>query len=149
METNIGDGAGKYGLSQKGLIAYAIAPFGTATVTTEGYYYFDGAAWKPLGGGVVAQPFVISPEINGHHDVTNESFVRLNAQTPGYRVNLPNDGTSPVGRIIYVSNMGSQDVIVTPDMRNNAYLTVLAGQSGAWIYLGGTGNGSWDWIGGW
>ncbi|WP_262887690.1 hypothetical protein [Chryseobacterium potabilaquae] len=37
---------------------------------------------------------------------------------------------------------------ISPALRNTSTTQVIAGDSGILVYLGGTSNGSWDWVSG-
>jgi len=118
-----------------------------ANVTAPGYYYFDGTVWQPFGGGEPSPTFVVSAPITSSFTITNEDYLALNVSTPGQTLTFPTSGV-PVGRIIYASNIGAADIGLQPAMRNNAYNLMPAGVSAVFVYLGGTGDGSWDCISG-
>ena len=90
--------------------------------------------------------FVVSPEITGNYVVTNESYLKLNLNAMGYTLTLPTGSDVPVGRVIYASNIGNCLIDLIPKPRNMSYPSIIAGGSCALVYLGGTGNGSWDMV---
>jgi hypothetical protein len=149
--------AANYGTNQTGAIVYVTDATGasiggkTAAITAAGYYYFDGTAdvWKALGGAPAA-PFILSFGNTGSFTVTNQDYVELVVTSPGYTLTLP-DASSPnppaVGRLLYISNANStQDVNVTPRPRHSGLPYLPAGHTAIMLYLGGTGDGSWDFV---
>ncbi len=134
----------KYGTAQEGAIVYVgDASTGTATnqaanVTSAGYYYFDGAVWQALGGGGAATTYTVTPvltelTVSAYVIQPTDIYVALNIRASGETLQLPTTDV-PVGRIIYLSNVGNRAVSVSPAFRNNAFSGVDAGASGAVIY---------------
>jgi hypothetical protein len=153
-----------YGLAQNGTLVFVTSGTGipnskTSDITGTGFYYYDHPAskWKIVGGPSSSAVFDVTPEKTGSYTVTaNDGYVTLNINTAGNVLTLPTTGI-PIGKKIYVSNTGSEAMDISPIPRNTGsnigsglplYMKVQAGSSGALIYLGGTGNGSWDWISG-
>jgi hypothetical protein len=149
--------AANYGTNQTGAIVYVTDATGasaggkTQNITAAGYYYFDGVAnaWKALGGAPAA-PFIVSLGNTGNFTVTNEDYVELIVTSTGYTLTLP-DGNSPnppaVGRLLYISSASStQDVTVTPRPRHAGIPFLPAGHTAIMLYLGGSGDGCWDFV---
>jgi hypothetical protein len=147
--------AANYGTNQTGAIVYVTDATGasiggkTQNITAAGYYYFDGTAdvWKALGGAPAA-PFVLSMGNTGDFTVTNQDYVEFVVTSPGFTMYLP-DASSPnppaVGRLLYVSSANStMDLRVSPLPRHSGLQFIPAGHTCIMLYLGGSGNGSWD-----
>ena len=101
-------------------------------------------AGKAGGGGPVPTEFIVSGEITTDFTITNESFIKLSPVLAPITLKLPVG--SPVGRIIYVSSTGQQNVLLSPLPRNPSYNNIGPGMSGALVCIG---NNVWDYIGGW
>ncbi len=160
-----------YGSPQNGAMVFVTAGTGiaatkTSDITGVGFYYYDDitSKWKIVGGGISsAAPFDVTTEQTGDYiATTTDGFIDLKINTPGHTLTLPTAGI-PIGKVIYVSNRGSEAIILSPKPRNHGPLTlnspgpplqefeyekVYPGRSGALVYLGGTTDGSWDWVSG-
>ena len=141
-----------YDTDQDGAIVYATAAVGTSSpktvnITAAGYYYYDAAdeEWKRLG--CEKREFIVSQEVTETYVITNEDYISLNVNTPGHTITLPTTDVEP-GRIIYFSNVGFNGIQIVPYLRNRSIVHVDAGLTCAVIYLGGTGDGSWDYFSG-
>lgn len=85
---------GQYLADQKGAIVYAISAVGTpsvktANITTEGYYYFDGALWTKFGSGtatVSTEPWNVQGGITAAttnaQNIYQAGNVSIGSQTP-------------------------------------------------------------------
>lgn len=128
-----------------GMVVYNTA---TAGDVTAGVYSNDGTKWVKLGAGETTTTFNVTAELLGSYTVlANDGFVKLNINIPGQTLTLPTTGIS-VGKVVYVSHIGSIGIDIAPAPRNTSFTTVQPGSSGAFVYLGGSGNGSWDWVSG-
>lgn len=145
-----------YGADQNGTMVFVESGTGSAgktvDITGAGFYYYDGVTdnkWKALGSGSTsATTFNVTAEITSSYTVlANDGFVKVNVNAPGAVLTLPTTGIS-VGKIVYVSHIGTMGMDVLPAPRNSSFTTVPAGTSGAFVYLGGSGAGSWDWVAG-
>lgn len=140
----------QYGSDQIGTIIYATSAVTTPDATTQnitaaGYYYFDGSVWKSMGGTSTASSFVVTPLITASYTVQpTDDFIRLNITTPSQTLTLPTSGILP-GKMIYISNIGTMDIPIIPQVINPSYSPVTAGTSGTLIYLG---SGEWEWLAG-
>ncbi|MDR6159757.1 hypothetical protein QF023_003273 [Chryseobacterium sp. SLBN-27] len=77
-------GDAQYGVAQKGNIIYATSvptspSSKTASIVAEGYYFFDGTIWQPLGGGAASGDTTNDAWIN---DTTN-NMVKLVTKADG------------------------------------------------------------------
>jgi hypothetical protein len=140
-----------YGSAQNGTLVFVTSGMGipnskTSDITGTGFYYYDHPAlkWKVIGGAS-SEIFNVTAEQAGNYTVTaDDNYVALNINSPGYVLTLPTSGI-PIGKIVYVSNIGANGIRVDPKPRNGSYTEVQSKSSGALVYLGGTGDGSWDW----
>ncbi|AZA54015.1 hypothetical protein [Chryseobacterium sp. G0201] len=85
---------GQYLADQKGAIVYATSAVGTpsvktANITTEGYYYFDGAVWVKFNSGTGAstpEPWQIqgttNPATTNTQNIYQAGNVSIGSQTP-------------------------------------------------------------------
>jgi hypothetical protein len=144
-----------YGLAQNGALVFVTSGTGstskTADVTGTGFYYYDNPSskWKGVGGSS-SEVFNVTAEQTGDYTVLpTDGYIKLNITAPGHILTLPTTGI-PIGKKIYVSNIGSTGINISPILKNaNPYFAqVQALGSGILVYLGGTGNGSWDWVSG-
>ncbi len=111
--------------------------------TTGQVLQWNGTAWVPTTPSA-SGTFNVTPEITGSYTVApTDDFIRLNVSLPSQTLTLPTSGI-PVGKVVYVSQIGSRNVEILPHVRNNSFLNINAGSSAILIYLGGTGEGSWD-----
>lgn len=128
-----------------GMVVYNTANAGDVT---PGVYANDGTKWVKVGAGAASTAFDVTTEITGNYSVlANDGFVKLNITAPGFTLTLPTSGVA-VGKVVYVSNIGNNAMEISPAIRNTSFSIVQAGASGAFVYLGGTGAGSWDWVAG-
>ncbi|RNA62862.1 hypothetical protein D1631_13430 [Chryseobacterium nematophagum] len=142
-----------YGASQNGVLVFVTSGVGsagkTSDITGTNFYYYDSptSKWKVAGGGGSASVnFNVTDEKTDNYTVLPaDNFIKLNINTTDKTLTLPTSGIS-VGKTIYVSNIGLQNVEISPSPRNDAYKQVQAKASGILVYLGGTGDGSWDWV---
>lgn len=143
-----------YGAAQNGTLVFITSGTGssakTIDITGPGFYYYDNptSKWKIAGGS--SETFGnITPEITTSYTVNpNDAMVKLNITTPGQVLTLPTavNGMTP-GKQVYVSNIGTENITISPQVRNSTNFPVVrAGRSGILVFLGGDGNGSWDWI---
>lgn len=97
----------------------------------------------------VATPtFNVTSEQSGSYIIlATDDFIRLKIIQPGSILTFPTTGISP-GKKVYVSNIGSGTTEVTPLPLNPANKTIQAGTTATFIYLGGTGDGSWERVSG-
>lgn len=137
-----------YGNEQNGTLIFITSGTGasgkTSDITGPGLYYYDSPSskWKAAGGGT----FNITLEQTSSYVVkSTDNFIKLNINSSGHTLTLPVTGVS-IGKKIYVSNIGKNGIDISPLPRNTSYTQVQAGITGALIYLGGSGNGSWDWV---
>lgn len=159
-----------YGSAQNGAMVFVTAGTGiaatkTSNITGVGFYYYDdiSSKWTAIGGGISPTSFGVTTEQTGDYTAaTTDGFIDLNINTPGHTLTLPTAGI-PQGKVIYVSNKGGEAILLSPKPRNHGpqtlnspgpplqefeYEKVYPGRSGALVYLGGTGDGSWDWVSG-
>ncbi|RNA60796.1 hypothetical protein D1631_02020 [Chryseobacterium nematophagum] len=143
-----------YGATQNGTLVFVISGTGasgkTSNITGTGFYYYDNptSKWKATGGGAATTAFNVTPLITTNYTVSaTDDYITLKIDTSGHTLTLPTSGIS-VGKKIYVSNTGLNNIDISPAPRNTFTTQVLAGASGILVYLGGTGNGSWDWVSG-
>ncbi len=143
-----------YMSAQNGTLVFVTSGTGvagtkTSAVTGSGFYYYDVTAskWLAVGGGSSSTaPFGITSEQTGNYTVVaGDNFIKLNINSPGYTLTLPTTGI-PKGKIVYVSNIGTNGIDISPLPANTSYAQVFAQSSGALVYKGGTGPGSWDWV---
>ncbi|MDR1763975.1 MAG: hypothetical protein LBR64_08515 [Dysgonamonadaceae bacterium] len=76
-----------------------------------------------------------------------DDILLFNYTEAGKTVYLPTTGVQ-VGKIIYYSNKGTKNTYISPAIRCQSHQTMNAGETGMFMYLGGTGDGSWDIISG-
>lgn len=141
-----------YGVSQNGVLVFVTSGTGssgkTSDISEAGFYYYDNptSKWKHVGGGSVSTSFNVTTEQNSDYTVLpTDNFIKLNITTADPHVlTLPTSGI-PVGKMVYVSNIGNNAINISPAPRNPQFTQVQAGISGMLIYLGGTGDGSWEW----
>ncbi|CAA7391353.1 hypothetical protein [Chryseobacterium fistulae] len=145
-----------YGASQNGVMVFITTGVGTTGKTSEitgaGFYYYNDptSKWKGIAGSTTPTPsFVATDEKTQSYVVQpTDDFIRLNITTPNQILTLPTTGVTP-GKIVYVSNIGGTSLTVSPIPRNTFRGAVIEDKnSAAYIYLGGTGDGSWDRISG-
>ncbi|WP_343644003.1 hypothetical protein [Chryseobacterium sp.] len=144
-----------YGIAQNGVLVFVTSGSGTtdktSAISASGFYYFDAPSsrWKNTGGSSgSSSSFNVTTEQTGTYTVlASDDFVKLNTSSPGHTLTLPVSGIS-VGKMVYVSNIGNNSIDISPFPRNTAFTQVQAGTSGILVYLGGNGNGSWDWVAG-
>ncbi|CAA7387598.1 MULTISPECIES: hypothetical protein [Chryseobacterium] len=138
-----------YGASQNGVFVFVTSGTGssgkTSDVTGAGFYYYDNptSKWKGMGGNTAATSFNVTAEQTSDYTVlATDDFVKLNVSTSGRVLTLPTTGI-PVGKRVYISNIGTSNVNISPSPRNPAVTQGQAKSSGALVYLGG---GEWDWV---
>lgn len=144
-----------YNNEQNGTLVFVTSANGntnkTSDITVPGFYYYDASAskWKSVAGSSSnASGFNVTDEkIASYSALPSDGYIKLNINTPGQTLTLPVSGVS-VGKRIYVSNVGTQNIDISPALRNPSFTNIGAGGSGTFIYLGGTGNASWDWVSG-
>ncbi|RNA63348.1 hypothetical protein D1631_16155 [Chryseobacterium nematophagum] len=143
-----------YGASQNGILVFVISGIGTAgktsNITGTGFYYYDDptSKWKAIGGGALSTTFNVTSEITADYNVlATDDYITLKINTPNRTLNLPTTGIS-IGKKVYVSNTGLNNMDISPAPRNTSTTKIMAGGSGVLVYLGGTGSGSWDWVSG-
>ena len=126
----------------KGMFVYNTA---TTNDVTPGIYYNDGSKWVATTGGQttpVAMSFKVSDEQTSDYIVPDDiDFVRLNMKDSGHVLTLPTDANVPVGKVLYVNNIGSAPMGISPSLRNLTYTKIFEGGSAILVYLG---NGIWD-----
>ena len=94
----------QYTIDQKGAIVYATAAVGsastkTANITSEGYYYFDGAIWSKFGSGTAtagAEPWYNSagniPATANNQNIYQMGKVGINKSTvPTHQLDVTGD----------------------------------------------------------
>lgn len=139
-----------YMSAQNGTLVFVTSGTGvantkTSNITGAGFYYYDDitSKWKAVGGSSPTAPFSITLEQTGNYTVAaGDSYIKLNINNPGYKLTLPTTGI-PIGKIVYVSNIGSKNIDIIPAPANTSYAQVLAQSSGALLYKGA---GSWYWV---
>lgn len=144
-----------YGTAQNGALVFVTSGSGstdkTSAITGSGFYYYDAptSKWKTAGGSTSSTSnFTVTTEKTTSYAVLpDDGYIRLNINSSGHTLTLPVSGVS-VGKIVYVSNVGSNGIDISPAPRNTSFTQVQAGTSGALVYLGGSGNGSWDMVSG-
>lgn len=146
-----------YIADQNGALTFVTAIDGTATaktanVTAVGFYYYDAASstWKTLGGGAVATPAlnVTAEQTASYIAAATDDIILLNNTTPsGVSVTLPTSGIQ-VGKRVYISNRGSENVEILPAPRETSHKFVQPTDAVMLIYIGGTGAGSWSYLSG-
>ncbi|RNA61548.1 hypothetical protein D1631_06190 [Chryseobacterium nematophagum] len=141
-----------YGASQNGALVFVVSGTGstgkTSDITGTGFYYYDNptSKWKAAGGSSSSASFNVTTEqVSDYTVLATDSFIKLNITTAGHILTLPTSGI-PMGKTIYVSNIGNNGIDISPLPRNPQFTQIQAGTSGALVYLGGTGDGSWDWV---
>ncbi|RNA60465.1 hypothetical protein D1631_18400 [Chryseobacterium nematophagum] len=141
-----------YGASQNGALVFVVSGTGstgkTSDITGTGFYYYDNptSKWKAAGGSSSSVSFNVTTEqVSDYTVLATDSFIKLNITTAGHILTLPTSGV-PMGKTIYVSNIGNNGIDISPLPRNPQFTQIQAGSSGALVYLGGTGDGSWDWV---
>lgn len=116
--------------------------------TTNGcLHQYTGSAWQSLCSSATAVFGITALQTGSYTVQATDDYVKLQINTAGNVLTLPTSGI-PTGKRVYVSNTGTNNIDITPQPLNNSYTNVGAGISGTLIYLGGTGNGSWDWVSG-
>ncbi|CAA7196684.1 hypothetical protein [Chryseobacterium potabilaquae] len=145
---------GAYGAAQNGVLVFVTSGTGSSGKTSDiigtGVYYYDNSTskWKGVEGNSSSSSFNVTADQTSDYTVLpTDNFVKLNLTTPGHMLTLPTSGI-PVGKIIYVSNIGSDGIDLSPLPFNPSFVNIGARISGILVYLGGTGNGSWDWVSG-
>ena len=160
----------KYDAELNGAIVYATEGITVATteglapvlsrkvenITAAGYYYYSQPAgtedkdgrWQALGGGgaAPAPAFVVSAEITATtYTVTDESYLRVKPTSLPVAITLPTD--APVGKVIYISNVGTQDAqFPAATFYNASFAAVNAGDSKVLVHIG---DNLWDFVSGW
>ncbi|CAA7196677.1 hypothetical protein [Chryseobacterium potabilaquae] len=142
-----------YGAPQNGVLVFVTSGTGssgkTSDITGAGFYYYDNISskWKGVEGNSGSSSFNVTTEQTSDYTLlATDNFVKLKPITAGHTLTLPTSGI-PVGKTIYVSNVGSETMGLAPIPRHPSF-KLDAGISGILVYLGGTGNGSWDWVSG-
>jgi len=140
-----------YGTNQTGAIVYVTGNpslNGTATeqainVKSVGYYYFDGTVWQGFGGGIKSLN-ITEEKTSSYTALVTDDVVLLYITTGGQRLTLPGEAeNTPIGKIIYFSNRGNQDMQLADctQLRNPAYcVAVPMNTDAAYMYIGG---GKW------
>lgn len=137
--------AAVYGAAQKGLIIYAssadTAPAGaTASITTAGYYYFDGTNWQKISTGNTVSTSLAS----GNILVGNASNVAT-AVTPTGDVTISNTGVTSIGSgKVTNSQMASAAALTVKGNATNAAAAptdISAGTDGYVLRRSGTALG--------
>ncbi|RMZ59059.1 hypothetical protein D1632_15990 [Chryseobacterium nematophagum] len=138
-----------YGASQNGVFVFVTSGTGssgkTSDVTGAGFYYYDNptSKWKGMGGNTASTSFNVTADQTSDYTVlATDDFVKLNISTPGRTLTLPTTGI-PVGKRVYISNIGTSNINISPSPRNPAVTQGQAKSSGALVYLGGS---EWDWV---
>jgi len=138
-----------YGTDQNGALIYVTSGTGssgkTSNITGAGLYYYDApsAKWRMVG---VDTSFNITDEkTTSYTALPTDDYIKLNMTSSGNVLTLPVTGV-PVGKKIYYSNRGTNEMAVTPMSINQAYTVIQAKTNGFFIYLGGTGQGSWEMV---
>ncbi|WP_370895477.1 hypothetical protein [Chryseobacterium gossypii] len=143
-----------YNTAQNGAFVFVNAVDGTTTaktvnVTATGFYYYDAPnnVWKAVGSGsAVNTALVVSAEQTTSYTVpATEDIILLNVNVTGQSITLPTTGVT-VGKKLYVTNRGSQQVDIVPAPRETANTAIQPQQAAILIYLGGTGAGSWSYL---
>lgn len=108
---------------------------------------FDGTNWVASAPST-STAFNVTSEITSSYTVlASDDFIKLNINVPGTALTLPTSGIS-AGKKIYISNIGLNSMDLSPLPRNSSYNVIQAGESATFVYLGGTGTGSWDRVSG-
>lgn len=144
-----------YNDEQNGTLVFVTSANGntnkTSDITSSGFYYYDSSTskWKSIAESTSnTSSFNVTTEKTASYTaLPNDGYIKFNINIAGQTLTLPASGVS-VGKRIYVSNVGSQNIDISPAPRNPSFTNIGAGGSGVLIYLGGAGNGSWDWVSG-
>ena len=133
----------------KGMFVYNTATAGSGTTAVApGVYYNDGTQWVAAGGQSstpATTSFKVSSQITDEdYDMTDPSkivdFLELNINEAGHVLTLPIDNSVPVGKVLYVNNIGKAPMGISPALRNLTYTKIYEGGSSILVYLGGI----WD-----
>ncbi|MBB4805545.1 hypothetical protein HNP38_000817 [Chryseobacterium defluvii] len=112
--------------------------YNTASVSdvTPGLYYNDGSKWVRAGGSSASNPPLNVIYQNGSYTaLPTDDIILYTNNTVGTRLTLPTTGVA-VGKKIYVSLIGSEDVLLTPVPRETANQYLISGQSNILMYTG-------------
>ncbi|NML58653.1 hypothetical protein [Chryseobacterium cheonjiense] len=117
-------GDAQYGVAQKGNIIYATsAPTSqsskTAGIVGEGYYFFDGTVWQPLGGGATG-------------DTTNDAWINDTANNMVKLVTKA-DGTGRTAGTEFVAKDSGQVGLGTTAPDASALLDITSANKGILI----------------
>ncbi|RNA61425.1 hypothetical protein D1631_05500 [Chryseobacterium nematophagum] len=139
-----------YGSDQNGVLVFISSGTGvsgkTSNITGSGFYYYDNSISKWFGvGGSSTSSFVKTAEIvdDNYTVKPTDDFIQVTMTVPDKTLTLPTSGISP-GKIIYVSNIGGIAMKIQPPTRNQGRTVIEEKNTMGYIYLGGTGAGSWD-----
>jgi len=130
--------------------ATGMAVYNTATAgdVTPGIYSNDGTKWVKAGASSASTALNVTANQTGNYTaLATDDIILYTANAAGLLLTLPTSGIA-VGKKIYVSNAGSQDIQLSPLPREISQQYLYGGTGTTLIYLGGTGAGSWSQQGG-
>lgn len=93
-----------------------------------------------------ATPMNVTPEITGSYTASpGDDIILLNPNTGGTILTLPTSGV-PIGKKYYVSNKGDGnfDTSISPAAREGSHTILQAANAAVYVYIGGTGAGSYS-----
>jgi hypothetical protein len=104
-----------------------------------GIYYWDAAKWVKLGSEAV---FNVTDELDENYTATAANDLILFTTTEGRTLTLPTTGI-PVGKKLYISDMGPYGVSLDPNtaLRDTNNSIVWSGFPVTIVYIG---NGKWQ-----
>lgn len=116
----------------EGMFVYNTATTGDVT---PGNYYNDGTQWVKVGGAPTAAPLNVIYQTGNYTATVNDDIILYTNNTVGTTLTLPTSGVV-VGKKIFVSNIGSNDVQLNPLPRETAMNRLITGQSNILMYTG-------------
>lgn len=128
----------------QGMTVYNTA---TAGDVTPGMYTNSGTAWVKLGESSSSSALNVTAVQTGSYTALATDDIILFSLTAAVTLTLPTTGI-PIGKKYYVSVVGTADITPSPLPRESQYTVLPANSSATYMYLGGTGIGSWSLISG-
>lgn len=146
---------GAYAAAQNGALVFVTSGRGsggkTGNVTGAGFYYYDDSTskWAAVGGGTAPNPAmnITTEQTSSYTATVTDDIILLNITSAGNTLTLPTSGI-PVGKKYYVTNRGGNSMDVSPLPREEGTQNIPGQQGLIFMYLGGSGNGSWSIISG-
>ncbi|WP_185204977.1 hypothetical protein [Chryseobacterium sp. C3] len=131
-----------YTATQNGALAFvsSIAD-GSATgkavnITATGFYYYDApnSVWKGLGGVVTPTALNVTNQTASYTALATDDIILFTTTGP-VTLTLPTTGVT-IGKRIYVSVIGTNDVALSPTPRETANQNLITGQGNILMYTG-------------